>query len=225
MRSQLPLVSLPDSLVLSRYLSIRWAFGRYRINTPPGVVESSPFIASRAFSSPIQTNRSSHHAVLYQVRCSTSCCNFAFLFCSDVLGLQSHQTKYVRYLCRPRLAAPQANRYNPTAGCAPDPGLKTSTYSFDFRGAQSPFPGWRTASGTVNAGPDGAEFTVQKRFDAPTIETDFYFFFGKAEVTLKAAPGTGIVSSIVIESDDLDEVDWVCVLHDHMRCPNTWRPS
>mgnify|MGYP007076149304 FL=1 len=26
---------------------------------------------------------------------------------------------------------------------------------------------------------------------------------------MKAAPGTGIVSSIVLESDDLDEIDWV----------------
>lgn len=26
---------------------------------------------------------------------------------------------------------------------------------------------------------------------------------------MQAAPGTGIVSSIVLESDDLDEVDWV----------------
>ena len=55
----------------------------------------------------------------------------------------------------------------------------------------------------------GAEFTINKQGDAPTIETDFYFFFGEAEVVMKAANGTGIVSSIVLESDDLDEVDWV----------------
>lgn len=46
--------------------------------------------------------------------------------------------------------------------------------------------------------------------DAPTMQTDFYFFFGLVEVTMKAASGTGIVSSIVMESDDLDEFDWVC---------------
>jgi beta-glucanase (GH16 family) len=32
--------------------------------------------------------------------------------------------------------------------------------------------------------------------------------FGKVEVTLKAAPGAGIVSSVVLQSDDLDEIDW-----------------
>jgi hypothetical protein len=30
------------------------------------------------------------------------------------------------------------------------------------------------------------------------------------QVKMKAAPGAGIVSSIVLESDALDEVDWVC---------------
>jgi len=72
--------------------------------------------------------------------------------------------------------------------------------------------GWLTASGNVEFGDDGAEFTVAKKGDAPTIDTDFYFLFGKAEVELKAAPGTGIVSSIVLESDVLDEIDWVSIM-------------
>jgi beta-glucanase (GH16 family) len=32
--------------------------------------------------------------------------------------------------------------------------------------------------------------------------------FGKAEVSVKAAPGAGIVSSFVMQSDTLDEIDW-----------------
>lgn len=32
--------------------------------------------------------------------------------------------------------------------------------------------------------------------------------FGKYSITTKAAPGTGIVSSSVLQSDDLDEIDW-----------------
>jgi beta-glucanase (GH16 family) len=31
--------------------------------------------------------------------------------------------------------------------------------------------------------------------------------FGRVEITMKAAPGAGIVSSLVLESDDLDEID------------------
>lgn len=32
--------------------------------------------------------------------------------------------------------------------------------------------------------------------------------FGKVSVTTKASAGTGIVSSFILESDDLDEIDW-----------------
>lgn len=89
--------------------------------------------------------------------------------------------------------------------CAPKKGLSTSTFSSDFHNLD----GFKTTAGTVNTGPNGAEFTINKKGDAPTIDTDFYFFFGTAEVVMKAASGTGIVSSIVLESDVLDEVDWV----------------
>jgi beta-glucanase (GH16 family) len=32
--------------------------------------------------------------------------------------------------------------------------------------------------------------------------------FGRVDVSIKAAPGAGIVSSFVLQSDDLDEIDW-----------------
>ena len=32
--------------------------------------------------------------------------------------------------------------------------------------------------------------------------------FGKVQVKMRAAPGAGIVSSSVLQSDDLDEIDW-----------------
>lgn len=40
------------------------------------------------------------------------------------------------------------------------------------------------------------------------MRNSFYIFFGRIEIKMKAATGTGIVSSIVLESDDLDEIDW-----------------
>lgn len=92
--------------------------------------------------------------------------------------------------------------------CPPDAGTTESHLSFDFT-QPSGLKRWKTTAGTVNTGPNGAEFTVGKRGDAPTIDTDFYMLFGEISVTMKAAPGTGIVSSIVFESDDLDEIDWV----------------
>lgn len=62
----------------------------------------------------------------------------------------------------------------------------------------------------MGSGPLGAEFTIHKQGDAPTLETEFAFLFGVAEVKMRAANGTAVVSSIVLESDDLDEIDWVC---------------
>lgn len=95
--------------------------------------------------------------------------------------------------------------------CPPNKGLAQSTFTDDFT-AGSNLDGWKVTAGNVPIGPQGAEFTVAKKGDSPTIDTDFYFFFGKAEVVMKAAPGQGIVSSIVLESDDLDEIDWVSLL-------------
>jgi hypothetical protein len=93
------------------------------------------------------------------------------------------------------------------SNCPSDPGLNSQTSNTDFtKGTSS---AWTTASGSISYGSNGAQFTVAKEGDSPTIETNFYFFFGTAEVTMQAAPGQGIVSSIVLESDDLDEIDWV----------------
>ncbi|EFX06548.1 extracellular cell wall glucanase [Grosmannia clavigera kw1407] len=91
--------------------------------------------------------------------------------------------------------------------CDPDPALYTSTYTVDFtKGADD--DAWAKVAGTVNYTSAGAEFTVNKQGDSPTIQTSWYFFFGRVEVHMQAAPGQGIVSSAVLESDDLDEVDW-----------------
>lgn len=49
--------------------------------------------------------------------------------------------------------------------------------------------------------------TVAESGDAPTLSSLFYIMFGKVEFTMKSAPGAGIVSSLVLQSDDLDEID------------------
>lgn len=56
---------------------------------------------------------------------------------------------------------------------------------------------------------DGAEFTISDRFQAPTVETDFYILYGRVSVAMKSSPGQGIVSSVTLASDVLDEIDWV----------------
>lgn len=91
--------------------------------------------------------------------------------------------------------------------CPTDTALGMNhTYDFTQSSAGST---WNTTAGNVQYSDDnGAAFTVANRGDAPTIQTTFYIFFGEVEVWLKAATGQGIISSIVLESDDLDEVDW-----------------
>ncbi|EFQ27451.1 glycosyl hydrolase family 16 [Colletotrichum graminicola] len=54
----------------------------------------------------------------------------------------------------------------------------------------------------------GAEMTIFEENNAPTLTSKNYLFFGKVEVELQAAPGRGIVTSIVLQSDVLDEIDW-----------------
>ena len=67
---------------------------------------------------------------------------------------------------------------------------------------------WNTTAGKLVYGTEGAEFTINEKGDSPTVQSNFYIFFGTVEVIMKAATGQGIISSIVLESDDLDEIDW-----------------
>ncbi|KAI0015086.1 glycoside hydrolase family 16 protein [Xylariomycetidae sp. FL0641] len=91
--------------------------------------------------------------------------------------------------------------------CPPNPALSTS-HTWHFNSTPSDDV-WNTTAGTIEYDAEtGAAFTISKRGQSPTLISNFYFFFGRTEVWLKAAPGQGIISSIVWSSDDLDEVDW-----------------
>ncbi|KAK3686235.1 concanavalin A-like lectin/glucanase domain-containing protein [Podospora appendiculata] len=96
--------------------------------------------------------------------------------------------------------------------CPPDPALALPSYAVDFRtaGPTGNAPNWASiGTGAVTYSPlTGAAFTIAKKGDSPTLATAWYFFFGRAEVHLRTAPGQGIVSCVVLESDDLDEIDW-----------------
>jgi beta-glucanase (GH16 family) len=47
-----------------------------------------------------------------------------------------------------------------------------------------------------------------KQGENPTLQTSWYFLFGRAEVRVRSANGRGIITAVVLESDDLDEIDW-----------------
>ena len=95
--------------------------------------------------------------------------------------------------------------------CPADQGLGVSNYTIDFTQNMMSDTVWNTTAGSVNYGTSGAQFTINTRGDSPTVKSNFYIFFGTVEVIMKAAHGQGIVSSLVLQSDDRDEIDleWI----------------
>lgn len=93
--------------------------------------------------------------------------------------------------------------------CSPDRALGTSIAE-DFTDKSGWFP-YTMGGGLVNYTDSGLSMTLDKRYDNPTLQSDFYIMYGKVEVEMKAGPGRGVVSSFYLQSDDLDELDieWV----------------
>ncbi|KAF4300905.1 glycoside hydrolase family 16 protein [Botryosphaeria dothidea] len=92
--------------------------------------------------------------------------------------------------------------FNP-AHAQTNPALGRSV-NIDFSEQSDSF----NSDGPVSYGSDGATFTITKSGDSPKISSKWYIMFGKVEFSMKASTGTGIVSSAILQSDDLDEIDW-----------------
>ncbi|KAI1482251.1 glycoside hydrolase family 16 protein [Daldinia eschscholtzii] len=96
---------------------------------------------------------------------------------------------------------------DPTKKKCPDDPALGKTVTVDFTKGESDL--FKVAEGTkLTYDKNGAVFTINKETEAPTITSNKYIFFGKVDVELQAAPGTGVVTSFVLQSDDLDEIDW-----------------
>ncbi|KAJ5692455.1 hypothetical protein N7462_001878 [Penicillium macrosclerotiorum] len=90
--------------------------------------------------------------------------------------------------------------------CPSDPALGTEhTWWFNETLDDSI---WNMTTGTIDYVNDGAEFTIRAVNESTLLQSNFYIFFGVVESWVKMAVGNGIVSSVVLESDDLDEIDW-----------------
>ncbi|KXX81575.1 putative glycosidase crf1 [Madurella mycetomatis] len=92
--------------------------------------------------------------------------------------------------------------------CPARPAVGSQIVDIDFR--QGPNDFFTLADGTsLNYDTDlGAVFSINGEADAPTISSERWIFFGQVDVTVRAARGAGIVTSFVLQSDDLDEIDW-----------------
>lgn len=102
--------------------------------------------------------------------------------------------------------APDCNAFEKT--CPSNKGNTNGHINYDLTQPLA-LNEWTTLGGAVVTGTDGAEFTIHKQGDAPTIVTDYYIFYGEVSVEMKASPGTGIVSAVYMLSDANDEIDWV----------------
>jgi hypothetical protein len=87
--------------------------------------------------------------------------------------------------------------------CPPDSALGR-TVNIDLSSESDSF----TPQSNPTYGKDGVSFTISKSGDAPQLTSKWYIMFGKVEAVVKASPGAGIVSSFVMQSDTLDEIDW-----------------
>ena len=94
------------------------------------------------------------------------------------------------------------------ATCPDDPALGT-TFNQSFSSDSSFDSGlWNFTAGQAEFSDEGATFQIAASGESVTAQTSFYIFWGRTEVWMKAAAGTGIISSLVLLSDDLDEIDW-----------------
>jgi len=124
-------------------------------------------------------------------------------------------TRYISLAFLAAAIAPFANAQtfttcNPlTQSCPADTAITTAVQSIDFTTTKSLPAGWQLVNaGSVTYDGNGANLILSKQGDSPILETTGYMLFGSLEVTMRAAGGQGIVSSLVLLSDDLDEIDW-----------------
>jgi beta-glucanase (GH16 family) len=90
--------------------------------------------------------------------------------------------------------------------CPDDPGFCESV-TIDFtKGASSEFES--LSSPVTYDKSKGAVFTIAKTSDSPTLRSKHYIQFGRIDAVVWGAKGAGIVTSAVLQSDDLDEIDW-----------------
>ncbi|APA06865.1 hypothetical protein sscle_02g016350 [Sclerotinia sclerotiorum 1980 UF-70] len=105
--------------------------------------------------------------------------------------------------------------------CPADPAIGGIQVT-DFTAGKS--SNWEDEAGTtMSYDPQlGAKFVISKGTDAPTIKNIGYLMFGRIETWIRASPGTGIVSSFILESDDLDEIDWEWLGYDNTSAENNF---
>lgn len=83
------------------------------------------------------------------------------------------------------------------------------TFNFNKTGIPSDNKVWtKKNQGKIDWVEKGATFTVARSGDSPTANSNFYMLFGRFEAIIKVATGKGIISSAILQSEALDEIDF-----------------
>jgi len=110
--------------------------------------------------------------------------------------------------------------------CPADPALGTTLTQVFNNTKQVEFSPdlWTVAAGTdlISFGDNGAQLALQNDKDTVTLVSTFYIFWGVTEMVFKAAPGQGIISTVILLSDDLDEIDWEILGGNDTNVENNW---
>ncbi|KAB8219449.1 concanavalin A-like lectin/glucanase domain-containing protein [Aspergillus novoparasiticus] len=103
--------------------------------------------------------------------------------------------------------ADEQTECNPlNATCPADPALGTEhTWWFNSTLDEKL---WDMTTGVPTYTSEGAEFSIKTENGSTLLQSNFYIFFGVMEAHVKMAKGAGIISSVILQSDDLDEIDW-----------------
>ncbi|KAL1583232.1 hypothetical protein WHR41_07855 [Cladosporium halotolerans] len=117
---------------------------------------------------------------------------------------------------------------NPTWGnvTCPDNAALGTTFDYPFNDTMAEmdprFFNVTAGASLIKFSQDGAEFTMVKHGDSVRVQSDFYIFYGRVEAIMQAAPGTGVISSVNLLSDDLDEIDWEVMGQNTTNVFNNW---
>lgn len=106
------------------------------------------------------------------------------------------------------VSAQTSTKCNPMDKKCPDDPALGGTISIDFTKGNNDFFVQADGTNLTYDSALGAVYTIAAEGNAPTVTSSKYIFFGKIDVTVRASVGTGVVTSFVLQSDDLDEIDW-----------------
>ncbi|OAA63816.1 cell wall glucanase [Cordyceps fumosorosea ARSEF 2679] len=104
--------------------------------------------------------------------------------------------------------------------CPADPAFGKNGMNCDFTKGEC--DGFQSIGTKITYDGNGASFPMSAKGDAPTLRSDNYIFFGHVEIQLQAAEGKGIITSLVLLSDDLDEIDFETVGADNKQIQSNY---